>query len=40
MKPSAVTCVGIIMTARINVYRNFLIRKRYAWIAYAVIVEK
>ena len=40
MKPSAVTCVGIIMIPRINVNINFFNLNSYAWIAYAVIVEK
>jgi hypothetical protein len=40
MKPSAVTCVGIIMIARMNVKIILFPLNSYPWIAYAVIVEK
>ena len=38
--PSAVTCVGIIITIRMKVEMNFLALNSYACMAYAVIVEK
>ena len=40
MNPSAETCVGIIMIARMNVKIAFLPLKSYEWIAYAVMTEK
>ena len=40
IKPRAVTCVGIIMMARIKVKIAFFPLNSYAWMAYAVIVEK
>ena len=38
--PSAVTCVGIIITISMKVEMNFLALNSYACMAYAVIVEK
>ena len=39
-KPTAETCVGIIITSRINLSANFLPLKSYTKIPYAVIAEK